>query len=236
MTDCPFPEFAKSVVPAVTMEEMREVDRIMIEDLNIQLMQMMENAGRNLAEVAIRRFDPSSVLVLAGTGGNGGGGLVAARHLNNRGVGVRVVLAREAGSFSGVPGHQLDVTNRLEIPIEPRPAAADLYIDALIGYSLRGDPSGRAAELIDWLGERNEPVLALDTPSGLDVTSGTAGNPCVVAAATLALAAPKSGLLEAPEVGELFVGDISVPPSVYDAFDLTMPPALFAAAPVVRLR
>jgi NAD(P)H-hydrate epimerase len=60
---------------------MRQVDRAMVQDLHIELLQMMENAGRNLADVAITRIASVSVTVLAGPGGNGGGGLVAARHL-----------------------------------------------------------------------------------------------------------------------------------------------------------
>ena len=76
--------------PSVTADQMREVDRAVIEDFHIELMQMMENAGRGMAEVAVDLFRPRRVLVLAGPGGNGAGGLVAARHLSNRGVMVRV--------------------------------------------------------------------------------------------------------------------------------------------------
>ena len=70
----------------LTATQMLEVDRIMIEDLEIELIQMMENAGRNLAQLILDRYNPDTVTVLAGSGGNGGGGLVAARHLANRGV------------------------------------------------------------------------------------------------------------------------------------------------------
>ena len=78
-------------VPFITTDQMREVDRAMIEDYGISLVQMMENAGRNLAQLARQRFldgDPRGrrVLVLAGTGGNGGGGLVCARRLRNWGA------------------------------------------------------------------------------------------------------------------------------------------------------
>ena len=75
---------SRSAVPALTTEQMRAVDRAMVDDLHIELIQMMENAGRTLAELAIARFSPTLVTVLAGPGGNGGGGLVAARHLANR--------------------------------------------------------------------------------------------------------------------------------------------------------
>ena len=235
MTHSSFPTVDPALVPAISMEQMREVDRIMIEDLHIELIQMMENAGRNLARLARRRFGPSQVLVLAGSGGNGGGGLVAARHLANWGVEVAVVLGGDPEDLGPVPAHQLDVLERMGVPVLPEPQPADLYVDALIGYSLRGDPRGRIAELIHWLSDRDEPTLSLDTPSGLDVTTGLAGNPCVVASATLTLAAPKTGLLGPPQVGELYLADISVPPSVYRAFDMAMPAGLFIEDTVVGL-
>lgn len=222
-------------VPAVTMEQMREVDRIMIEDLHIGLIQMMENAGRNLARLAIERFAPSRILVLAGSGGNGGGGLAAARHLANRGVEVAVCLAVPPEQVAPVPALQLDALTRMSVPVIDTPEPADLYLDALIGYSLRGDPRNRVAELIEWVAARPEPTLALDTPSGLDVTTGKAGTPVIAATATLTLAAPKTGLLSASQVGELYLGDISVPPVVYATFGLSMPPDVFRHSAVVRL-
>src|SRR5215475_9437647 len=198
-------------LPALTTEQMREVDRVMVEDLHIELVQMMENAGRGLAELAITRFSPASVTVLAGPGGNGGGGLVAARHLANRGCQVQVVLS-EPDRLTPVPAHQADILARMGVTIVSRASTADLVIDALIGYSLRGDPAGTAAELITWANNQAAPVLALDTPSGLDLTTGTAGAPAVWATATLTLALPKAGLLDAPSAGELYLADISVPP------------------------
>ncbi len=168
-------------IPALNAEQMREVDRIMIEDLHIDLVQMMENAGRNLAELALRRFHPDTVTVLAGPGGNGGGGLAAARHLANRGATVRVALGAAPQHLGPVPAHQLDILTRMHIPVVGQPQPADLVVDALIGYSLHGDPTGRAAELIDWANTQDAPILALDTPSGLDVTTGRASTPCVQA-------------------------------------------------------
>ncbi|MCP4246173.1 MAG: hypothetical protein GY778_03910 [bacterium] len=119
--------------------------------------------------------------------------------------------------------------------VMPEPAPADLVIDALIGYSLLGNPRGRIAELIEWTAQEDPAVLSLDTPSGLDVTTGIPGVPCVSAAATLTLAAPKTGLLGAGEVGDLYLADISVPPAVYDPFGMAMPLGLFDQDTVVRL-
>ena len=108
-------------------------------------------------------------------------------------------------------------------------------IDALIGYSLRGNPAGRAAELIEGTNRQPAPVLSLDTPSGLEVTTGLAGSPCVKATATLTLALPKAGLLVAPElVGRLYLADISVPRLVYERMGLRVG-NLFAGGAVVEI-
>jgi NAD(P)H-hydrate epimerase len=224
---------AAADVPALTADQMREVDRAMIEDVHIELVQMMENAGRSLAELAVARFAPGSVTVLAGPGGNGGGGLVASRHLINRGCTVFVVLS-EPASATAVSAHQADILARMGAAMPPAPEPADLVVDALIGYSLRGDPTGRAAELIEWANTQTAPVLALDTPSGLDVTSGRAATPHIRATATLTLALPKIGLIGAPAAGELYLADISVPAVVYQRLGLT-PPHLFRDDVVIRL-
>ena len=221
-------------LPAITTDQMREVDRVMVEDLGIDLMQMMENAGRNLALLAVERFSPSSVTVLAGPGGNGGGGLVAARHLANRGILVSVSLARPITEMTDVPAHQARTLEAMGVPFTDDPVSANLIVDALLGYSLTGDPRGRAADLIRWANAQSA-VLALDNPSGLDTTTGRAGDPCIRADATLTLALPKTGLEEAPDlVGDLYATDISVPRSVYRAFGLEIDDP-FATGPVARV-
>lgn len=229
------PVVPASTIPAVTAEQMLEVDRIMVEDLHIALIQMMENAGRNLALLALRRFAPRAVTVLAGPGGNGGGGLVAARHLANHAVDVSVVLSG-SDRMGEVPRHQLDVVERMGIAVTEEPPASALIIDAILGYSLRGDPRGRTADLIRWSLDQAAPVCSLDTPSGLDVTTGEPRTPCVRATATLTLALPKVGLARAPSyVGELYLADISVPTFVYGGLGLRVPDDLFAGDSVLRL-
>ena len=208
----------------------------MVHDFHIRLEVMMENAGRALAELAHHRFQPRSAVVLTGPGGNGGGGLVAARHLSNRGLTVHIVLSRPAPDLAPVTALQLDMVQRIGLAIVDEPPPADLVIDALIGYSLRGDPMGRSGELIGWANSQPVPVLALDVPSGLDATSGRAGVPCVRAAATLTLALPKTGLARALDlVGDLYLADISVPPVLYERMGIEVGP-LFADGPLVELR
>jgi NAD(P)H-hydrate epimerase len=226
-------DYPRAELPDLTTEQMREVDRLMVDQYGMSMVQMMENAGRNLADLATTRYVPRTCTVLVGSGGNGGGGLVAARHLHNRGVDVNVVLAAPIGG--GVPHHQLAIVRQLGVPIVAEPLPASLVIDAMIGYGLDGDPTGETADAIRWANASEAPILALDVPSGLDATSGRVGRPCIVADATLTLALPKVGLRRAPYVaGELFAADISVPESLYESIDVPAGP-WFGTGPIVRL-
>lgn len=237
-------------LPYLTTEQMIEVDQAMIEDYGIELIQMMENAGRSLAHLARARFlagNPRGkrIVVLAGTGGNGGGALVCARRLHNYGAQVQVFISKAAADFTAVPAHQLDSLRRMEVFVAEsdaidQAAAADLIIDGLIGYNLKGAPQGAAADLIRWANEQATPILALDAPSGVDTTTGTVFDPAIKATATMTLALPKAGL-RAPgvdkQVGELYLADISVPPALYaaPALDLQVGP-IFAESDIIRLK
>jgi len=237
-----FPRLDRSSVPHLKTVQMIEVDRAMIEDYGIVLIQMMENAGRALALTARERFlggdtRGKSVIVLAGTGGNGGGALVAARRLKAWGAEVRVLLSAAPDALTDVPAHQLAAVKAMGVPVLDGPAdagAADLVLDGVIGYSLSGAPYGRAAALIGWANGQGAPVLSLDAPSGLDAASGQAFDPSITAAATLTLALPKTGL-DHPQVGALLLADISVPPDLYERFlNLEVGP-IFAPGDIVEL-
>ena len=226
-----------NLIPSLTTAQMIEVDRLMVERYHIELIQMMENAGRNLADLALQRFLRSDarnkqIIVLAGTGGNGGGVLVCARHLHNWGARVSVVLTAQPAAYTGVTAHQLNVLESMNLAVFASDVLdlqtqSDLILDGLIGYSLRGTPRGKVAELIEWGNRSVSPILALDTPSGLDLTTGKALSPTIRATATMTLALPKQGLLEpdaSEYVGELYLADIGVPPELYsEAFGIHVP-------------
>lgn len=232
-------------IQALTTEQMKEVDRLMIEDFGISLVQMMENAGRNLAELARRilgrSLDGANIAVLCGTGNNGGGGMVAARHLQNWGAKVWVQLAGEESRLKEVPSAQWRILARMGEPGADQHAPAmetpDLVLDAILGYGVQGNPRGNAARWIAWANSLACPVISLDAPSGLDTTSGVPGDPCVRASATLTLALPKTGL-ESPEarsfVGDLYLADISVPPMLYRQLGLEVG-SIFNADTIVRI-
>jgi len=184
------------VIPKITTEQMIEVDRLMMEDYKISLLQMMENAGRCLAILAIEKFlkkqlDTKKVIVLAGTGGNGGGALVCARRLHSWGAKVEVFLTPK--------------------------------------------------EMIDWANKQFIPILALDTPSGLGLTTGKIHSPTIKATATLTLALPKKGLFEKNAkavIGNLYLGDISVPSELYkeESLNIEVSPLLFSQADILLIK
>ncbi|MFB6361308.1 MAG: NAD(P)H-hydrate epimerase [Halobacteriales archaeon] len=208
-------------VPAVTASEMREVDRVAVETVGLDLLQMMENAGRNLAAHCRHLREAGPVIVLAGAGGNGGGGLACARHLSNQDVPVRVVLDREPDELGGAAEQQYRVLNAGDVEISPaldRFESIGLVVDALIGYGLRDAPRGRPAELIDWLSRTPAPILSLDVPSGIDATTGATPGVVVEPDRTLTLALPKTGLRNVP--GALYLADIAIPAVVFRSLDI----------------
>ncbi len=223
-------------VPRLTRSQMIEVDRLMIDEAGITLLQMMENAGRALAEFVIQRHRPATATVFVGRGGNGGGGLVASRHLCNRGVDVTVVASSPLHDFKGVPAMQLRALEMTDVHIvdEP-PTHSEVIIDALIGYSLSGAPHGRTLELINFINRADTTVVSLDVPSGVDSDTGECPGSAVRATSTLTLALPKIGLSLTHNTGSLHLADISVPPSLYGHLAIDVPPDLFTKSQVIDL-
>ena len=195
-----------TAVTLVSIDQMREVDRLMMEEAGITLVQMMENAGRSLATHARRMLGGDlrgrRITVLAGRGGNGGGGLAAARRLSVWGAAADVVLAQAEEEMRGVPRLQLMILRWMGLPLRSWAAGvsdpfveSELVVDALIGYSLRGTPTEPIASLIRTANASGRPLLAPDLPSGLDGDRGQPSDPTIRATETLTLALPKRGLL-----------------------------------------
>lgn len=232
-------------IPSLSTEQMIEVDRLMIEEYGILLIQMMENAGRTLAIQAQRMFNDEindrKIVILCGTGNNGGGGMVAARHLHNWGAQVWTPLVGDQKSLKEVPSQQWDILQKMGLssikPALDLPEQPDLIIDAIIGYGLNGNPRGAAVDWINWGNTQECTILALDTPSGLDTTSGIPGSPCIRATVTLTLGLPKIGLHSPkakPYVGDLYLADIGVPPELYQRIGLHVK-AIFKEDTIIRI-
>ena len=210
-------------VAALTADEMRDVDRVAVEEVGFEVLQMMENAGRALAWHVRDVAETDRVVVVAGDGGNGGGGVACARHLDNRDVSVEVVLDRPPAELTGVAAHQHRTIDEMDVPVTTgvgrlADAPASTVVDALIGYGLRGDVRSPASEYVDAMNRRSDPIVSLDVPSGVDATSGDVLGAAVTPDRTVTLALPKTGLDSIP--GRLFLADIGIPKTVYERLDV----------------
>ncbi len=234
------------LVPYITTKQMIEVDRLMIEEYGINLFQMMENAGRCLAIVTrekINRNKNKSILVIAGSGGNGGGGMTAARRLNFWGYNAAILLTSAIEKYRNVIGNQLKILQKTGVKVYTKPdfdfnKKYDLIIDAMIGYSLRGELREDIIELIEWVNNQDANIISLDVPSGIDSTTGEISSNCIKANQTMTLALPKTGFRNPKAkkyIGELLLADISVPPVLYHkTFDIELPD-IFRKGDIVRI-
>ena len=220
-------------VPAVGAAEMREIDRLAVESFGISLAQMMELAGAGLARLAGEIMGGTTgkrVTVLTGPGNNGGGGLVAARHLVNRGAQLHVVLAQPVGRLHAAAKERLLTLIEMQVlccvstwdladgELEALLDGSDLLIDALLGYSADGPPRGPVREVLEQAVRSARPVLSLDLPSGVNPDTGAVDGAAFTAATTMTVALPKRGLLTdsgRAHAGDLYLADIGLPAALY---------------------
>jgi NAD(P)H-hydrate epimerase len=234
------PEVAQAELPHVTAEQMRAIDRLLGEH-GIGQLQLVEHAGRAVAHASRRLLGGSlndvAATVLVGAGGNGAGGLAAARLLLAAGARVRLVLVgapRATQLLDGLADQVdiLDLTAGDEL-VEGTPG--ELVIDAMLGIGARPPLRGAVATSAEWLRRHDVPVVSLDLPSGVDADAGLKGS-CVGADVTVTLGAPKVGLLQPivqPYVGDLYLADIGIPPQLWSKVGVD--PITFGRGPLVRL-
>jgi NAD(P)H-hydrate epimerase len=230
-------------IPYVTREQMKKIDRLMINSWHVGLIQMMENAGIRLAEMT-RQFMGGSVegkpvLVVCGTGNNGGGGMAAARHLHNWGAHVVVKIIARTSQMKPVTRKQLTILKAMQLKFVHNFDDQDpeVILDAVMGYGSKGDPTGDAKKWIDLINASKKPIISLDSPSGLDVTTGVPGKPCVIASTTLTLALPKAGFLtEAakPYIGQLYLADIGIPNELLESIGVKCTNC-FSEKPIIKV-
>ena len=218
------------MIPVVTGEEMRRIDRRAIEVLGIPGTTLMENAGRGAAEVIADRFSPvagKKILVVCGKGNNGGDGFVCARHLAAAGARPLVLLLAEVSELKGDAAHHFARLATAKIPvtqvteastllarIRELGPASDLVVDALLGTGVSGPAQGLISEAMTLINAFQKPVISLDLPSGLSSDRGGLLGPTVRATLTVTFALPKRGLLLYPgarEAGEVVRVEIGIP-------------------------
>ncbi|MBI3306908.1 MAG: NAD(P)H-hydrate epimerase [Candidatus Omnitrophica bacterium] len=237
----------------MTAKQMQDIDQRAISDYGIPSLLLMENAGRGVAELIISMSSPNvvvgdqhsgfpptpqggycveacgndkKVIVFCGKGNNGGDGLVAARHLHNRGFGVYVILLARPENLKEDPAVNFRILLKMKIPylvaeenstaedFLPVIEKTDVVLDALFGVGLERPVTGVYAEAIKAINQAGRNVVAIDLPSGLHSDSGEVLGVAVKASMTATLAIPKQGLFQSrgPDLaGKICVVDIGLP-------------------------
>ena len=224
----------------LSREEVRAIDHRAIEEFRLPGIVLMENAGRNCADLLCQLGIRGPVVICCGKGNNAGDGLVVARHLDSRGFATRLLFWADPGDLRGDAATNLEIARRAELPIEVLQGpldrarldkqldAADWIVDALLGTGARGTPRSPLDAVIDQLNAHGANKLAIDVPSGLDCETGEASDHTFRADHTCTFVAPKTGLVMARSaawVGQLHVRDIGAPRKLLQQFGLPVPVA-----------
>jgi ADP-dependent NAD(P)H-hydrate dehydratase / NAD(P)H-hydrate epimerase len=228
----------------LSREQSRQFDGVAAERLGIPTLLLMENAGRGAADAILSEFAPRSVVVVAGTGNNGGDGFVVARHLRLARVSVLVFVVGDVGRMTGdaavMAGAWVGMGGAREVIARPEELSrlvdalgrADLVVDALFGTGLSRPIEGLVASAITAINASSRPVVALDVPSGLDTDTARIWGCAVRATTTVAFSHSKpvhftatgadyGGTLEVRSIGvvdeaPLHVGEVAVRPESAD--------------------
>jgi ADP-dependent NAD(P)H-hydrate dehydratase / NAD(P)H-hydrate epimerase len=204
--------------PCLDADQMRATDRWAIQDQGVPSLQLMETAGRAVAEAAAQAAGSGRAAVVCGKGNNGGDGLVASRALREMGFEVDALLL--------APGDQLSEDARANLErfdgardvgageLSGALEGAGVVIDAVFGTGFAGAPRDPAGSAIDAMNEASAPVVATDIASGVNASTGEVEGKAVRADLSVTFHAPKLGHWIAPgkeHTGELRVAPIGIP-------------------------
>ncbi|UCF45186.1 MAG: NAD(P)H-hydrate dehydratase [Candidatus Bathyarchaeota archaeon] len=209
----------------ITSREMRALE-VNAEYFGVSLLQLMENAGRNVAlEIASRFTREQKIAIFCGLGGNGGDGFVAARHLSSMGFKASVILAgkgkdirHEAALKNWCALQSLreriltqEVTDSSAIP----QLKAEIVVDALLGTGTKGKLKPPIMQIVEYINTLNAFKIAVDVPTGIDSDTGEVLGNAIKANITITFHKAKAGLHNAKKyLRELIVRDIGLPEEV----------------------
>lgn len=217
----------------LSRDEVRNVDQRAIDEFGIPGIILMENAGRGAAELLIQRGIDGPVVICCGKGNNGGDGFVIARHLDQAGIDVAILLFADASKLSGdaLTNYEIAKRSRLTIHEHPTPqsseelakslASADWIVDALLGTGIQGEVKDDIRGVIESINAAGNKVLAVDLPSGLDANSGEPFGACIQATLTTTFVARKLGFdnpASAQWTGDVEVVDIGLPRALLNQY------------------
>jgi NAD(P)H-hydrate epimerase len=218
---------SKSQPLLITRKQARAIDKICVENYSIPSVILMENAGRGIVDYLLQFHPKGKIIICCGKGNNGGDGLVVARHLDNKGYNVAILLFAEPGELQGNTKINYDIalSSAINITIigkdeltnlESYLNEAEWIIDALFGNGLQGPIAAPYDIVIDAINASGKKVLAIDIPSGLDCDNGETLGTAIIASHTATMAAKKIGFTNPKAkkyLGLITIIDIGAPKS-----------------------
>jgi NAD(P)H-hydrate epimerase len=204
----------------VTSKEMREIDMVTIEEYSISSAVLMERAGLSVALKVKELYPNKKILILCGSGNNGGDGIVAARNLYNWGYRVKILMFTKKEHLSHDCQTQLKIAEKMNIPIEfmdsliKEDIHGSIIVDAIFGMGLSKPVTGKLAEVFSFINRSTTPVISVDIPSGISSDTGRILGEAIRADYTVTFGLPKRGHILYPGAeytGRLFVEDIGFP-------------------------
>lgn len=217
----------------VTASEMRAIDAKAMQEFGISSLVLMERAGLAVVSRIKELFGRRKIVVLAGSGNNGGDGLVVARDLYNEEWDVRVFLMCEPDELRGDALAQFTVASRFGVPMHPvaellaRHATVlsrhTVIVDAIVGTGLSKEIAGPMDDVITLINASGLPIVSIDMPSGISSDTGKVMGNAVKAYATVTLGLPKRGNFLYPGAaytGRLYVEDIGLPRRLTESADI----------------
>jgi NAD(P)H-hydrate epimerase len=224
-----FPTVSWDAVPRITGTQMQQLIMLATGKYGLDSRLLVEHTARNIVRLVDAHAPEGTILVVAGRGNNGSGGLAAARLLAARGRRVWVVPTHEAENYSGTPKEQLEHLRDYET-VKVRTSLPKMkfsvVIDSAIGTNLEGPPRGRTLDVITVVNQlvaQGSCVISLDVPTGLKADDGTLPGDVVNATMTLGIGLAKRGAAPGEHVGRLFVGDLALPDGLYENMGLEAP-------------
>ncbi len=216
----------------VRASEIQEMDRLTIEEMGIPGVVLMENAARGATRIFLDHFasaDHSHVLILCGSGNNGGDGFVMARYLHEAGLKVTVMVLSEPNKISGDALINLEVIRHMHLKVLEIPRqeewlqrrqvmkGCDFIIDGILGTGLNSPVRAFYGQVIEGVNSSGKPVMSIDIPAGLNADTGQVMGAAIKADLTVTFGFPKVGQLVFPGaglVGRLTRVDIGIPDNV----------------------
>ena len=217
--------------------QMREADRLTIEEIGVPSIVLMENAGRQVVGALEARFEKlvgQRVVVLCGCGNNGGDGFVIARTLKQREIDAAVFLVGAVRDVQGDARCNLNILGQIGMPVVEIPdeqawelhyseiAGFDVIVDAILGTGIKVPLIGVLQTLVADINELEIPVVSVDLPTGLSADTHDVVGEAMKAALTVTMGAPKVSLLLPPaemHAGDLVVADVGIPRRVIDELE-----------------